>query len=126
MEIKSGSGRTSSWLAKEKRSRTAGRDGKAYSSREANAGAVRARATRVKKTGCARRKSTATDQCMAGREEMQPLLTRCCRAGYGSRRAGSSVWPTEHGHDARALLAGRRRLLELDAGASCFELSLGL
>ena len=28
MEIRSGSGRTSSWLAKEKRSRTAGRDGK--------------------------------------------------------------------------------------------------
>ena len=32
MEMRSGSGRTSSRLAKEKRSRAAGRDGKAYSS----------------------------------------------------------------------------------------------
>jgi len=60
MEMRSGRGRTSSWLAKEKRSRVAGREDKDYSSVETGVDAVKARVSLRERRSGRQRAATAT------------------------------------------------------------------
>ena len=85
MAMRSGSGRTSSRLAKEKRSRTAGREGKAYSSHRVVEGEPGARV--VKGLYCGQRRTGDHGN----------------RPGYAGGRQKTSPLPAEAGGRVRDL-----------------------
>src|SRR3954451_12456204 len=86
------------------------------------AGAAWARRGRVKKSLDAKRESTATRQCTDMGSQKQP----CSRSTRGRLSAGYGTEAVRSSLSTPVSLGQGWVLLELDAGASCFELGLCL